>query len=131
MAAGAAAAAGLALAGRARAQAASFKIGVLSDMSGVVVDLSGPGSLTSARMAVEDHGGKALGRPVEIVVGDYRNKPDIGIPMARTWYDDDGVRTIFDVGITTVALGVGRWACRPARTRRTSWPCSCPRRPRT
>lgn len=105
LAAGAVAAAGLALAGRGRAQAAPLKIGVLSDMSGIVVDLSGPGSLTSARMAVEDHGGKALGRPVEIVAGDHQNKPDIGIPMARTWYDD-GVRAIFDIGITTVALGV-------------------------
>ena len=105
LAAGAVAAAGLALAGRAKAQAAPLRIGVLSDMSGFVVDLSGPGSLTSARMAVEDHGGKALGRPVEIVVGDHQNKPDIGIPMAHTWYDD-GVRAIFDVGITTVALGV-------------------------
>ena len=106
LAGGAAAAAGLAWAGAARAQAAPpLKIGVLSDMSGIVVDLSGPGSLVSARMAVEDYGGKVLGRPVEIVVGDHQNKPDVGIPMARSWYDS-GVRAIFDIGITTVALGV-------------------------
>lgn len=82
-----------------------FKIGFLSDMSGIVVDLSGPGSLTSARMAVEDYGGKVLGRPIEIVVGDHQNKPDIGVTTARRWYDE-GVRAIFDIGITTVALGV-------------------------
>ncbi len=106
------AAAGLAVAGmpvlggRARAQtAAPFKIAVLSDMSGIVVDLSGPGSLTSARMAVEDFGGAVLGRPIEIVVGDHLNKPDVGVPMARAFYDG-GVRAIFDIGISTVALGV-------------------------
>ena len=90
----------------AQAQASQpFKIGFLSDMSGIVVDLSGPGSLTSARMAVEDYGGKVLGRPIEIVVGDHQNKPDIGVTTARRWYDE-GVRAIFDIGITTVALGV-------------------------
>ncbi len=97
-------AATLAWAGGAAAQA-PLKIGVLSDMSGFVVDLSGPGSLTSARMAVEDYGGKVLGRPIEIVQGDHQNKPDIGVTMARRWYDE-GVKAIFDIGITTVALGV-------------------------
>jgi branched-chain amino acid transport system substrate-binding protein len=82
-----------------------FRIGALSDMSGVVMDLSGPGTLTSLKMAVEDYGGKVLGRPIEVVVGDHLNKPDIGISIARKWYDED-VHAIFDVGITSVALGV-------------------------
>jgi branched-chain amino acid transport system substrate-binding protein len=82
-----------------------FKIGVLSDMSGVVMDLSGPGTLTSIKMAVEDHGGKVLGRPIQLLEGDHLNKPDIGISFARKWYDE-GVNAIFDVGITSVALGV-------------------------
>lgn len=99
--------AGAALSGPARGQPGgpAFKIGFLSDMSGMVVDLSGPGSLTATRMAVEDYGGKVLGRPIEFVVGDHLNKPDIGVPMAREWYDN-GVRAIFDIGISTVALGV-------------------------
>lgn len=105
--AGGAMLAGLAMTGRrAQGQAApAFKIAMLSDLSGIVVDLSGPGSLTSARMAVEDYGGKVLGRPIELLVGDHLNKPDVGIPMARAFYDA-GVRAIFDIGISTVALGV-------------------------
>ncbi len=99
------AAAAAALGGRARGQPAPFRIGMLSDMSGIVVDLSGPGSLTSMRMAVEDYGGKVLGQPIEVVVGDHLNKPDVGVPMARAWYDG-GVHAIFDIGISTVALGV-------------------------
>jgi branched-chain amino acid transport system substrate-binding protein len=82
-----------------------FKIGVLSDMSGFVVDLSGPGTLTSVKMAVEDFGGKVLDRPIQVVEGDHLNKPDVGVGLARRWYDE-GVSAIFDVGITTVAIGV-------------------------
>jgi branched-chain amino acid transport system substrate-binding protein len=82
-----------------------LKIGLMSDMSGMVVDLSGPGSLTAAKMAIEDAGGQVLGRPIQLVEGDHLNKPDVGVAMARRWYDE-GVRAIFDIGITTVALGV-------------------------
>lgn len=106
--AGTALAAGLGLTGSrvaAQANAPPLRIGFLSDMSGIVVDLSGPGSLTSMRMGLEDYGGKALDRPVEILVGDHLNKPDTGLPIARGWYDS-GVKAIFDIGISTVALGM-------------------------
>lgn len=82
-----------------------FKIGALSDMSGVVVDLSGPGTVTAMKLAVEDFGGKVLGRPIQVLEADHLNKPDVGIAAARKWYDE-GVSAIFDVGITSVALGV-------------------------
>ncbi|WP_342133432.1 ABC transporter substrate-binding protein [Hydrogenophaga sp. OTU3427] len=82
-----------------------LKIGVLNDMSGVVVDLSGPGSVVAAKLAIEDFGGKVLGRSIELVEGDHLNKPDTGLTMARQWYDS-GVRAVFDIGITTVALGM-------------------------
>lgn len=82
-----------------------FKIGSLSDMSGIVVDLSGPGTVVAMQLAAEDFGGKVLGRPIQILSADHLNKPDVGIAAARKWYDE-GVSAIFDVGITSVALGV-------------------------
>lgn len=82
-----------------------FKIGALSDMSGIVVDLSGPGTVVAMKLAIEDFGGQVLGRPIEVVEGDHLNKPDVGIGLARKWFDQD-VNAIFDVGITSVALGV-------------------------
>jgi branched-chain amino acid transport system substrate-binding protein len=85
--------------------ATPLKIGVMSDQSGMTADFSGPGSVASARMAVEDFGGRVLGRPIEISVGDHLNKPDTGLTVARQWYDN-GVSAIFDVGLTSVALGV-------------------------
>jgi len=87
------------------AQEKPFRVGHLTDMSGAVVDLSGPGTTTSLRLAIEDFGGKVLGRPIELVTGDHLNKPDVGVGMARKWYDE-GVNAIFDIGITSVALGV-------------------------
>lgn len=86
-----------------------FRIGHLADMSGVVADLSGPGSTESIRMAIEDFGGKVLGRDIELVVADHRNNADVGISTAREWYDS-GVNAIFDIGITSVALAVQQMA---------------------
>jgi branched-chain amino acid transport system substrate-binding protein len=87
------------------AQNGPFVIGQLADMSGIVVDLSGPGTTTAMKMAIEDFGGEVLGRKIQLITGDHTNKPDIGIGMARKWYDQ-GVNAIFDIGITTVAVGV-------------------------
>lgn len=96
----------LGFSGLLQAQApAPLQIGILSDMSGPYIDLSGPGSVVSAKLAIEDFGGKVLGRPIQLLEGDHLNKPDVGLNIARKWYDG-GVRTIFDIGVTTVALGV-------------------------
>jgi len=91
---------------RARAQATQpLKIGFLTDLSAIMADFSGMGTITSATMAVEDFGGSVLGRPIEVLRADHQNKPDIGVGIARQWYDE-GVTAIFDLGITSVALGV-------------------------
>src|ERR1700684_2000018 len=74
-----------------------FRIGVLNDQSGPYSDLSGPGGAESARMAVEDFGGSVLGKPIELLVADHQNKVDVGLAVARQWYDARGVREIFDI----------------------------------
>ncbi len=38
------------------------KIGMLLDMSGLYADVTGRGSATAAQMAIDDFGGKVLGR---------------------------------------------------------------------
>jgi branched-chain amino acid transport system substrate-binding protein len=57
-------------------------------------------------MAIEDAGGSVLGRPIEVVVADHQNKPDVGAAIARRWYDVDGVSAIFDVPTSSVALAI-------------------------
>lgn len=95
-------------AGRALAQASDnvVKIGVLDDMSGVFADQQGMGDVVAARMAIEDFGGRVLGAPIELVYGDLQNRPDIGMGIARRWYDQEKVDAIFGIGNSAVALAV-------------------------
>src|SRR6202161_4463950 len=107
----AALAAGLALAASATAANAQIsddvvKIGVLTDMSSLYADATGKGSLAAVQMAVADYGGKVKGKPVEVIVADHQNKPDVGLNIARNWYDNDKVDAIFDVPTSSVALPV-------------------------
>ncbi len=88
------------------AAAQPVRIAVMDDMSGVYKDIQGPGDVVSAKMAVDDYGGKVLGRPIELLSGDLQNKVDVGAALARRWYDQDGVSAIFGLGNSAVALAV-------------------------
>ena len=84
----------------------NVKIGVLNDMSSLYADIGGPGSITAAKMAVEDFNPAAHGMKVEIVSADHQNKPDVGSNIARQWFDVDHVDVIVDVPTSSVALAV-------------------------
>lgn len=81
-----------------------FRIGVSNDQSGPYADQGGPGSALAARMAARDFGGSVLGRPIEILVADNQNKPDIAGQIARRWFDVDGVSAITDGGSSAAGL---------------------------
>jgi branched-chain amino acid transport system substrate-binding protein len=104
-------AAGLALAASGTAAKAQIsddvvKIGVLTDMSSLYADATGKGSLAAVQMAVADYGGKVKGKPVEVISADHQNKPDVGVSIARNWYDNEKVDAIFDVPTSSVALPI-------------------------
>jgi len=84
----------------------SVKIGVLSDMSSLYADISGPGSVVAAKMAVQDFNPAAHNMKVEIVSADHQNKPDVGSSIARQWFDVEHVDAIVDVPTSSVALAV-------------------------
>ena len=88
------------------AQDKTVKIGSLSDQSGLYADLGGPGSTLAAQMAVEDSGMTAKGWKIDIISGDHLNKPDVGVNIARQWFDVDKVDVIVDVPNSGVALAV-------------------------
>jgi branched-chain amino acid transport system substrate-binding protein len=58
------------------------RIGVLNDQSGVFSTYQGIGSVIAAQMAVEDYGGKAAGKPVDVITADHQNKTDVGAGTA-------------------------------------------------
>jgi len=109
---GGAAAGGAALGGlpwrSARAQAANtIRIGVLNDMSGPYRDISGPYGLECTRQAVQEFGNRGFN--VEIINADHQNRPDVGVNIARQWYDQ-GVDMIIDVPTSSVGLAVANIA---------------------
>ena len=88
------------------AAAQGVKIGILNDQSGVYADYGGTGSIEAARMAIEDFGGEVLGHKIELVSADHQNKPDVGVTIARRWYDVEGVDMITELTTSSVALAV-------------------------
>ncbi len=86
------------------------KIGVLTDMSGTYSDLSGPGSVWSAKKAVEDYLKEHPGLKVEVVAADHQNKADIASNTARSWFDVDKVDVIVDLVTSSTALAVNQIA---------------------
>lgn len=82
----------------------TVRIGVLTDMSGPFADIDGPGGVEAVRMSVEDYGGKAKGKPVEVIFADHQNKPDIALSILRQWYDERGVDMALEFTTSTVGL---------------------------
>lgn len=92
---------------RTRAQGApTLKLGVLNDMSGPYMNISGPTSVVCANQALVDFGVSGKGLNVEVINADHQNKPDLAVTIARQWYDRDGVDAILDVPTSSVALAV-------------------------
>jgi branched-chain amino acid transport system substrate-binding protein len=80
------------------------KIGVLTDMTGFLSDIAGPGAVLAVRMAVNDFGGQVLGKPIEVVVADNANQADVAVNIARNWFDNDNVDMITDLGNSATGL---------------------------
>jgi len=83
----------------------AVKIGVLGDQTSVYSAAGGKGSVEAARMAAED-AGPVLGEPVEIVSADFQLKVDVGVAIAKKWYDEDNVDAIIDVPFSGLALAI-------------------------
>lgn len=86
------------------------RIGVMNDQSGPYADFGGAGTVEAVRMAVEDIGGKVLGKPVDIVFADHQNKPEIGSNLARQWFDVGKVDLAIGFDHSAVALAVAQIA---------------------
>ncbi len=86
-----------------------LKIGVLGDMGGVYADISGKGSVEAVKMAVEDFGGKVLGKPIEVVFADTQLKPDVGSVIARKWVEEEQVDVINGAVASSVTGAVSKF----------------------
>ena len=82
----------------------AVKIGVLTDHSCGFAYLVGKYSVEATQMAVDDFGGKVLGKPISVITADHQNKADIASAISRRWFETEGVDTITDVAGSAVAL---------------------------
>src|SRR6266853_6851935 len=86
--------------------AAPLRVGILTDMSGVFSDISGPGAVLAIKMAVEDYGGTILGRPIEVLTADHQNKADIAVNLAREWIDTQNAALLGDLMNSSAAIAI-------------------------
>jgi branched-chain amino acid transport system substrate-binding protein len=93
-------------AGTALAQNQAVKIGVLDDMSGPYAENTGPGDVAAAKFAIADFGGSVLGKPIELVSADFQSKVDVGVGIAKRWYDDENVDLILGIPNSAIALAL-------------------------
>nr|WP_259168754.1 ABC transporter substrate-binding protein [Comamonas sp. BIGb0152] len=86
------------------------KIGYISDLSSLYADLEGKGGATAIQMAIDDFGGKVLGKPIEMLVVDHQNKADIAASKAREWIDTQNLTMIFSGTNSGTALALAKVA---------------------
>ena len=91
--------------GQVQAQSGPIKIAVITDMSGIYESLAGRGAVEATKMAVEDFGGKVLGRPIEVLAIDHRNDGPLAATKAREAFDN-GAELALDETNSAVALAV-------------------------
>lgn len=84
----------------------NVKIGVLDDMSGAYATVTGQGNVVAAQMAIDEFGGKVLGKPIQLVSGDHQLKADVASTIARRWIDREGVDMITGLDQSAVGLAV-------------------------
>ena len=80
------------------------KIGVLTDMSSLYSDINGQGAVVATQMAIDEMGGKVLGKQIELVQADVQNKPDVAVSTAGRWYDVDKVDVILGTGASSSSI---------------------------
>jgi branched-chain amino acid transport system substrate-binding protein len=90
----------------AEAQENTVKIGVLNDQSSSFSAIGGMEVVRAVELAIEDFGGVALGKPIELVSADHQNKTELGLAIASQWLAQDNVDAIADMTNSAIALGV-------------------------
>ena len=87
-----------------------IRIGFITDMSGLYSDVDGKGGAMAVQMAVDDFGGKLLGKPIEVLTADHQNKADIAASKAREWFDTQGLNMLIGGTTSSAGLAMGKVA---------------------
>ena len=94
----------------AQAQSGPVRIGFITDMSSLYADIDGPAGGEMVKWAVQDFGGKVLGRPVEVLTADHQNKADVASSKAREWMDKENLAMLLGGTSSGTALAMSKVA---------------------
>lgn len=94
------------MAARAQLSDGIVKIGVINDQSGMYEDITGAKSVAAVKLAIQDFGGTVLGKPIELIVADHQNKPDVATAIVRQWIDTKQVDAVADTTGSGIALAL-------------------------
>ena len=84
------------------------KIGMITDMSSLYADIDGPAGAEMVRWAVQDFGGKVLGRPVEVLSADHQNQADVASSKAREWVDKENLSMLIGGTSSGTAIAMSK-----------------------
>ncbi|HTH79596.1 MAG TPA: ABC transporter substrate-binding protein [Ramlibacter sp.] len=99
----------------AQSNSGPVRIGMITDMSSLYADIDGPAGTEMVKWAVQDFGGKVLGRPIEVLTADHQNKADIASSKAREWMDKDNLAMLVGGTNSGTALAMSKVAAEKKR----------------
>ena len=82
----------------------TLRLGLLTDLSGPYRDDDGPTSVICAKQAISEAVAADPSLSVTLLVADHQQKPDIGLGIAREWFDRQNVDVLLGVGNSAVAF---------------------------
>jgi branched-chain amino acid transport system substrate-binding protein len=91
------------------------RIGFITDMSSTFADADGKNGAVAVQMAIDDFGGKVLGKPVELLSMDHQNKADIASSKAREWFDTNGLTMLIGGANSGAGLAMAKVAAEKKR----------------
>src|SRR6478735_2383507 len=91
------------------------KIGFITDMSSLYADIDGPAGGEMIKWAVQDFGGKVLGRDVQVLTADHQNKADVASSKAREWMDKENLAMLVGGTSSGTALAMAKVASEKKR----------------
>jgi branched-chain amino acid transport system substrate-binding protein len=89
-----------------RSPGQTLRVGLLQDMSGAYRDISGPTSVVCARQAIREFQAGSPEIGVDLLVADHQNKSDVGLAIARQWFDRDNVDMVLGVSNSALAIAL-------------------------
>lgn len=87
-----------------------IKIGFITDMASNYADADGKNGALAIQMAIDDFGGKVLGKPIELLTADHQQKADVAVSKARDWIDNQGLTMLVGGTNSSVALALAKLA---------------------